>query len=128
MFEEAEGSVSQLDSAYPLSHGLSGKQLDLIYGGMRNIEQDFWRYDRENPKVYRMIVNLARTVRAAGYEHYSMDAIFHRLRWHYNIENKSTEPFVLNDHFTSFYARLVMSREPDLADFFSIRKQRSKAK
>lgn len=118
--------MSQLDSAYPLSHGLSGQQLELIYSGLRDIEQDFWRFDRENPKVYRMIVNLARTVKAAGYTHYSMDAIFHRLRWHYNIEHKSKEPFVLNDHFTSHYSRLVMSREPDLSDFFEIRKQRSK--
>jgi hypothetical protein len=120
--------MSQMESAYPLSHGLSGEQLDLLYGGLRNIEQAFWKYDKENPRVYRMIVNLARTVKAAGYTHYSIDAIFHRLRWHHNIEKKSKEPFVLNDHYTSHYARLVMSREPDLADFFEIRRQRSKSK
>jgi hypothetical protein len=120
--------MGQMDSAYPLSHGLSGEQLDLIYSGLRNIEQDFWRFDRENPSVYRKLVNLARSAKAAGFEQYSMDAIFHRLRWHHNIERKSAEPFKLNDHFTSFYARLIMQREPDLCDFFEIREQRSKGK
>lgn len=118
----------QMESAYPLSHGLSGEQLDLIYGGMRNIEQDFWRYEHANPKVYKLIVNLARTVKAAGYETYSMDAILHRLRWHYAVDSKSKEPFKVNDHYSSFYARLVMAREPDLANFFTLRKQRSKGK
>lgn len=118
--------ATQLTSRNPLGHGLSAEQLDLIYSALPDIEADFWRFDRENPKVYRLIVNLARTVRAAGYETYSMDAIFHRLRWHYNIEHKSKEPFKLDDHFTSFYSRLIMSREPDLCDFFVIRKQRSK--
>lgn len=118
--------MTQIDSAYPLGHGLSCDQLDLIYGGLRNIEQDFWRYDRENPKVYRKLVNLAREVKGAGHEHFSIDALFHRLRWYYTVESKSHEPFKLNNNFTSFYARLIMQREPDLADFFEIRKQRSK--
>jgi hypothetical protein len=117
---------TQLESAYPLSHGLSGKQLEMIYGdGMRNIEQAFWKFDKDNPQVYRMVVRLARTAKAAGHSHYSIDAIFHLLRWHHNVKHKRPEPFVLNDWYTSRYARLVMSREPDLADFFSIRKLRS---
>lgn len=119
---------SQRESAYPLSHGLSGKQLDLIYGGLRNIEQDFWRYDREHPKVYKKLVNLARQVKAAGFDHYSMDALAHRLRWHYDVEKKAEEPFKFNDHYTAFYARLIMAREPDLSNLFELRKQRSKEK
>jgi hypothetical protein len=118
--------MSQLDSAYPLSHGLTGEQLELLY--LKNIEQSFWKYDKEHPGVYRKLVNLARTVKAAGYDHYSMDALFHRLRWHYNIEHTNKEPFKLNDHHTAFYARLIMSREPDLCDMFEIRVQRSKRK
>jgi hypothetical protein len=32
----------------------------------------------------------------------------------------------LNDHYTSFYARMVDEREMDLKGFFELRKQRSK--
>lgn len=124
----AGDAMTQLDSAYPLSHGLSGDQLDLLYGEMRNIEQAFWKFDKQNPRVYRMIVNLARTAKQAGRERYSMHTIFELIRWHHDIELKSREPFKINDHFSSRYARLVMSREPDLCDFFEIRKLRSKTR
>jgi hypothetical protein len=71
-------------------------------------------------------VNLARVAKHAGKKHYSMHVIFELIRWHHDIELKSREPFKINDWFSAYYARLVMSREPDLADFFQIRKQRSK--
>jgi len=106
--------------------GLSSDQLDLVYREP-DIAEDFERFHRENPDVYRNLVNLARTVKAAGYVRYSMDALFHRLRWHYNVEHKSKEPFKMNDHFTSRYARLIASREPDLAKFFECRKLRNSA-
>lgn len=117
---------TQLNSLHPLGHGLGAEQLDLLYGAMRDIDRDFWRYDRENPKVYRMIVNLARTAKAAGMARYSMHTIFELIRWHHDVKVKSKEPFKINDHFSSRYARLAMQREPDLADFFEIRQLRSK--
>jgi len=118
----------QLDSAFPLGHGLAAEQLELLYSA-KNPESSFWAFDKKHPSVYRMLVHLARGLKKQGFKTYSIDALFHRIRWHHYVKrNRGQEAFKLNDWYTSFYARLIMAREPDLADFFSIRRQRSKAK
>jgi hypothetical protein len=92
----------------------------------RAIDVRFDEFHREHPEVYRLIVRLCRKLRHAGRTHYSIDAILHRVRWHYDVNAKRPgEPFKLNDHFTSRYARLVMRQEPDLSDFFETRKLRA---
>jgi hypothetical protein len=103
---------------------LSGEQLQLIYQSGRDIEQDFWQFHEANPEIYAKLVNLARTVKAAGHERYGMSALFERLRWHHFVELRSQEPFKANNNFRSFYSRLIMEQEPDLADFFETREQR----
>jgi hypothetical protein len=119
----------QLESKNPLGHGLSEEQLELLYSTEKTPESAFWNFDKMHPSVYRMIVHLARGLKKQGFKTYSMDVLFHRIRWHaYVKRNRSQEAFKLNDWYTSFYARLVMEREPDLADFFQIRKQRSKGR
>jgi hypothetical protein len=71
-------------------------------------------------------VRLCRKLHRAGRDHYSIDAILHRVRWHYDVKAKVPgEPFKLNDHFTSRYARLVMRQESDLHDFFETRRLRA---
>lgn len=106
---------------------LSEQQLS-IYDELKGIERDFWRFDRANPQIYRKLVSLARQVKGAGHNRYSIDALFHRLRWHHDVELRSQKgKFKLNDHFTSHYARLIMSREADLIDFFEVRENRGKS-
>lgn len=116
--------MTQLSSSIPLGIGLSPEQLELIYD-RRDIAKDFERFHRENPAIYRRLVNLCREVRGAGHDQYSMKALFERLRWWHRIELKSKEPFLLNNNFTSHYARLIMRTEPDLFDFFEVRKLRA---
>lgn len=119
--------MTQLLSNAPLGHGLSSEQLDLIYSAKdRTIDEDFARFHRENPRIYRRLVDLARQVKGAGHTHCSIDFLYHRLRWYHIVELKSKEPFKLNDHYTSRYARAIMRFEPDLCDFFQVRKLRSK--
>ena len=119
--------LSQLSSTTPLGHGLSAEQLELIYEQrQRTIDERFADFHRKNPHIYRKLVNLAREVKGAGHDHCSIDFLFHRLRWHYRIELKDKSPFKLDDHFTSRYARAIMMCEPDLSDFFEVRKLRSK--
>ncbi len=118
--------MTQLSSVAPLGCGLSSEQLDLIYDSYKTIDEAFAAYHREHPEVYRKLVNLAREVRGAGHDHCSIDFLMHRLRWYYHIEQRSPQPFKCNDHFTSRYARAIMRFEPDLCDFFTIRKLRSK--
>lgn len=119
--------MSQLQSPTPLGSGLSPEQLELIYEQrFRTIDERFAAFHKANPQIYRKLVNLAREVKAAGHEHYSMDCLFHRLRWYYRVEQQTKEPFKLQDHYTSRYARAIMMCEPDLVDMFEVRRLRSK--
>jgi hypothetical protein len=89
------------------------------------IREAFEEFHRLNPHVYALLVQFARQARGAGHARYSMDAIFHRVRWHVQIETRGGGEFKLNDHFTAMYSRLIMEQEPDLKDFFEVRKLRS---
>ena len=86
----------------------------------------FLAFDAANPHVYRRVVQLARKAKMRGLEHYSIDGIFHVMRWEIAIRTKSNDQFRLNSDYTSHYARMVMSRNADLKDFFETRKQRGK--
>jgi len=92
----------------------------------KSITERFWAFDKANPQVYRRIVRLARKAKMRGLMKYSMDGIFHVMRWEIAIRTRSEEQFRLNDHFTALYARLVEDREPDLRGFFEIRKRKAK--
>jgi hypothetical protein len=107
--------------------GLTSEQLDLIYSQRDlTIDERFAKFHRENPLIYRKLVNLCREVKGAGHDHYSVKALFERLRWWHHIELKSKEPFLLNNDFTARYSRAIMLFEPDLAGFFEVRKLRAK--
>jgi hypothetical protein len=106
-------------------HGLSPEQLELLYDG-RTIDEKFADYNRAHPEVYRKLVNLARQAKGAGFEHYGMKALVERLRWHMTVERNTTEPFKIDNDLTSRYARAIMMCEPDLKDFFELRKLRPK--
>ena len=111
----------------PLGHGLSSEQLELIYSRKDlTIDERFAAFHKQNPHIYRKLVNLCREVKAARHETYSVKALFERLRWWHHIELKSKEPFLLNNDYTARYARAIMLCEPDLKDFFETRKLRSK--
>jgi len=86
-----------------------------------SIQQKFEAFHRENPRVYELLVKFSRQVKATGREHYSINAVFERIRWHVFIETKADDQFKLNNIYRSRYARMLMEKEPDLRDFFDTR-------
>ena len=91
--------------------------------GRDTIQRRFEKFHAENPEVYRMLVNLARKVKAAGREKYGIKSLFEQIRWHYTFNPKpeGVEEFKLSNDYTSRYSRLIMEREPDLVGFFNLR-------
>lgn len=89
----------------------------------KSIEESFERFHEDNPEVLDLLIKYSRQVKARGFQHYSMDAIYHRVRWHYNIETHRdpNDEFKLNNNFTSRYARMIMEMCPDLKGFFETR-------
>lgn len=86
------------------------------------IEDDFWRFHRENPHVYVRLVELARTWRRRrGSRRLGIGMLFEVLRWEVAMRTTG-EDFKLNNNYRSYYARLIMQREPDLAGVFDTRR------
>lgn len=84
------------------------------------IQERFEEFHKANPRIYDLLVRFALEAKRSGRPRYSIDAIIQRVRWHLSIETTDSD-FKLNDHFTSRYARLIMSRVPELDGFFEVR-------
>jgi hypothetical protein len=85
------------------------------------IRQQFEQFHAANPQVYDKLVELARKVRARGFTQYSLYALYNVARWHFTIEQDGSEEFKLNNNYQPYYARLLMTREPDLFGLFQLR-------
>ncbi len=84
------------------------------------LRQRSFAFHLANPSVYHALKDMAREVKRAGHEHYSIAGLFEVLRFRRAIETRR-DPFLLNNDFRSFYSRELMLREPDLAGFFTTR-------
>ena len=89
-----------------------------------SIQDRFEEFHRDNPRVYQLLVRFALEAKRAGFQRYSIDCIYHRVRWHVHIETNDPD-FKLNDHFTSRYARKIMAEIEELSEFFEIRELKS---
>jgi hypothetical protein len=88
------------------------------------IDEKFFRYHADNPQIFKIIKKYTAQVKDVGFQHYSMDAIMHRVRWHVNVKTRSYDGFKINNNFTSRYARLLEKENKDLRGFFNKRKLR----
>ena len=89
------------------------------------IQQRFEAFHSKNPRLYRLFKQFARDIKRAGYEHYSADAILHRVRWHVDIETRGGDGYSINNNYSSRYARKLMDECPEFAGFFRLRELRS---
>lgn len=90
------------------------------------IDTDFDQFHTLNPAVYDTLVALARQAKARGHERIGIKMLFEVVRWEHLL--KTYDPasdFRLNNNYTSRYARLIMSNEPDLRNVFNVRDLRS---
>lgn len=81
----------------------------------------FVRFHEDNPHVYCALRRLAREwINHTGRRKLGIGALFERARWDIAIATNDPE-FRLNNNHRSFYARLLMRREPDLGGLFELR-------
>lgn len=83
-------------------------------------EAQFKAFHAANPHVYERLRTMALTLRRAGKTRWGIRNLWERLRYDLAIETTEHEPR-LNDHYTAFYARLLMLNELELKDFFETR-------
>jgi hypothetical protein len=106
---------------------MESKQLPLfpVDGVMGKLEEAFWIFHQENPRVYEMLVKFAREWRRrrGPDAKLGIKELFERVRWEVSLVT-SDESFKLNNNHTAFYARLIMRENEDLKDIFRLRQQR----
>ncbi len=92
----------------------------------RSIDQRFREFHDDNPQAYIELAAMARPLKARGYHRIGIELLFAAYRWNRMMRTTADEyQFKLNDHFTSRYARLIMTHEEDLAGFFHTRTLRT---
>jgi hypothetical protein len=82
----------------------------------------FLKFHHNNPEVYNNLVRLAREFRMGINSNRKMGIamLFEVLRWNYYLNVAfGEEEFKLSNDFRAPYARMIMLREPDLADAFN---------
>lgn len=94
-------------------------QLALTFA--QTMPERFEEFHADNPNVYGTLVRLAREwVKRTGRHKLGIATLFERARWEIALVTNDPE-FKLNNNWRAFYARLIMSQEPDLADLFDLR-------
>jgi hypothetical protein len=79
--------------------------------------ESFLKFHHENPKVYELFSKFTHMVVARGFQHYSADGIFHRIRWHTGVDTTDPE-YKIGDHMRVFYGKLWAQKNPRHADLF----------
>jgi hypothetical protein len=86
-------------------------------------KREFEQYDAANPEVWAYFETFALEA-AHCREHFSADAVLHRVRWETAIIG-GDDGFKCNNNWTAFYARKFEEKYPQHAGFFRTRRQKS---
>lgn len=86
-------------------------------------KEDFKKYHKENPHIYKRFVELAYQMKRTGRKYYSSKMLINIIRWETDL--KGGDEFKINDKYQSFYGRLLAYQKPEFLEFFQFR-QRSK--
>tara|TARA_R100000900_G_scaffold135248_1_gene112748 strand:- start:323 stop:733 length:411 start_codon:yes stop_codon:yes gene_type:complete len=95
-----------------------------LYDRQLSFAVNFVRFNKNNPKVFHKIVELADRQRRIR-NHYSIEIIMNVVRYHTDLDGKG-DPFKVNNNYKAYYARMYMeyrkcpdffeTRSPSLAD------------
>lgn len=83
-------------------------------------DRRFAEYDAENPDIWRLFVRFAFEAIRAGHQHYSADAVLHRVRWETSVAARGGD-FKCNNNWTAYYARKFHRLYPQHKGFFRLR-------
>jgi hypothetical protein len=84
----------------------------------------WWQFHCDNPHVYELVERFTYEAINRGFENYSINSIFERIRWHTDIETEEEEQFKLSNNHRAYYARLFMHYHPEHKGFFRTKETR----
>ena len=95
------------------------QQRDLFdYVAPPGVERQFHAFDQPNPQVWAMFKRFTFELIARGIQHYSADAVLHRIRWETALETADGAGFKCKNNFTCLYARRFAREFPQHRSFF----------
>lgn len=93
-----------------------------LFDGGSKMSEEFDRFHRENPRVYQVLVRLAREwIHRTGRHKLGIATLYERTRWEIAITTSDPD-YKLNNNWRAYYARLIMLTEPDLDELFDLRR------
>ena len=95
------------------------KQLSLFTASRADqMFEKFEEYFLDNPQIWELFVRFALVVAESGRTHYSARAIFHRIRWHVEIETQAEDNFKIGNNHSPYYSRLFHLAYPEYDGLF----------
>lgn len=91
---------------------------------MSELKYKWWEYHKENPHVYDLVEKFTFDVIKRGYDRYSINSIFERIRWHTDVETEG-DTFKISNNHRAYYARYFMHLHPQYEGFFTTKELRS---
>ncbi len=85
---------------------------------MTELRKKFSEFHTDNPQVYELFKKFTNQAIGTGRKNYSARTIFHRIRWHTDIETRSDDGFKINDHHSPYYSRMFIQDHPQHKGFF----------
>ena len=93
------------------------------------MEHEAALFHAENPKVWEYFVRFTFEVIERGFNHYSVNGVFERIRWEADLADlEGNSTFKLNNNHRPFYARWFMDRYPEHKGFFRVRVMPSRSR
>ena len=83
-------------------------------------------FHEQHPEVWDLFVRFTFEMINRGFNNYSANAIFERIRWEKDSGGDGKTQFKLNNNYRAFYARRFMNIMPEHLGFFRTRLQTSK--
>ena len=74
------------------------------------------------PEIVDLFERLALKIAGQGWSRYSARGIFHRIRWHFQID-KGNRSFKCNNNWTAELARWFLTKHPEHPEFFELRER-----
>lgn len=84
------------------------------------MQRKFLAHHAANPVIYGLLMKYANIAQKSGFDSYSINGIFERVRWHVTVDTTDGE-YKMNNDFRSRYVRRMMKDHPHLNGFFEIR-------
>jgi len=108
----------------PMMEGLGRSSVDRL----EEMRKQVTAYHEKHPEVWEMFEEFAFSMINRGFDNYSVNAIFERIRWEKDAGGDGVTQFKIGNNYRAFYARRFMKKHPKHEGFFRTRKQTSEGR